>query len=43
MIIFSFTMSTTDNETKDVKIYSDYGIDFKAALVLKPKLKFNSK
>jgi len=41
MIIFSFKLSTTDYETKDVKIYSDYGIDFKAALVLKPKLKFN--
>ncbi len=43
MIIFSFALSTTDNGTKDVKIYSDYGIDFKAALVLKPNLKFNSK
>jgi hypothetical protein len=43
MIIFTFALSTTDNGTKDVKIYSDYGIDFKAALVLKPKLKFNSK
>jgi len=42
-IIFSFTLNTTDNGTKDVKIYSDYGIDFKASLVLKPNLKFNLK
>ena len=43
MIIFRFALKSTDSETRDVKIYSDYGIDFKAALVLKPKLKFNSK
>jgi hypothetical protein len=36
-IIFSFTLNTTDN----VKIYSDYKIDFKAALVLKPDIRFN--
>ncbi len=42
-IIFSFALNTTDNGTKDVKIYSDYSIEFKAALVLKPNLKFNSK
>jgi hypothetical protein len=42
-IIFIFTLNSTDNGTRDVKIYSDYGIDFKAALVLKPNLKFNLK
>ena len=34
-IIFQFTLNTTDNGLKDVKIYSDYRIDFNAALVLK--------
>jgi hypothetical protein len=42
-IIFTFTMKTTDNGTKDVKIYSDYEIDFKAALILKPDIQFNLK
>jgi hypothetical protein len=42
-IIFSFTLNTTDGGTKDVKIYSDYAIDFKAALVLKPDIRFNLK
>ena len=42
-VIFNFALNTTDNGSKDVKIYSDYGIDFKAALVLKPNLKFNLK
>ncbi|MCU0455646.1 MAG: hypothetical protein MUE74_05020 [Bacteroidales bacterium] len=40
-IIFSFTLNTTDGGTKDVKIYSDYGIDFRASLVLKPDIKFD--
>jgi len=40
-IIFKFTLNTTDSGTKDVKIYSDYKIDFKAALVLKPDIKFD--
>jgi hypothetical protein len=39
-IIFTFTMNTTDAGSKDVKIYSDYKIDFKAALVLKPDIRF---
>jgi hypothetical protein len=39
-IIFSFTLNTTDEGTKDVKFYSTYGIDFKASLVLKPDFKF---
>ena len=42
-IIFNFTMNTTDNGSKDVKIYSDYRIDFKASLVLKPDIKFDLK
>jgi hypothetical protein len=42
-IIFKFSMNTTDNGSKDVKIYSDYKINFKAALVLKPDIKLNMK
>jgi len=42
-IIFSFRLVTTDGGTKDVKIYSDYRLDFKAALVLKPDFKINFK
>jgi hypothetical protein len=37
-IIFRFTVITTDNGSKEVKIYSDYRIDFKASLVLKPDI-----
>ncbi len=37
-IIFRFTLNTTDNGTKDVKIYSDYSIDFNAALVVRPDI-----
>jgi hypothetical protein len=37
-IIFKFTLVTTDNGTKDVKIYSDNRINFKAALVWKPDI-----
>jgi hypothetical protein len=35
-IIFSFALNTTD--AKDVKIYSDYSIDFSAALVVRPDI-----
>jgi hypothetical protein len=42
-IIFKFSMKTTDDGSKDVKIYSDYKINFKAALVLKPDIKINMK
>jgi hypothetical protein len=42
-IIFSFKLNTTDGGTKNVKIYSDYRIDFKASLVLKPDIKFDLK
>jgi len=38
-IIFLFTLNTSENGTKDVKIYSDYSISFKATLVVKPSLK----
>jgi hypothetical protein len=37
-IIFQFTLNTTGNGSKDVKIYSDYRIDFNAALVVKPDI-----
>lgn len=42
-IIFEFTLNTTDNGTKDVKIYSDYRIDYKASLIMKPDIKLNLK
>jgi hypothetical protein len=42
-IIFRFTMNTSENGTKDVKIYSDYKIDFTASLVLKPDIRINLK
>jgi hypothetical protein len=34
-VIFRFTLNTTGGGTQNVKIYSDYRIDFKAALVVK--------
>jgi hypothetical protein len=37
-IIFRFTIKTTEEGAKDVKIYSDYRIRFNAALVLKPDI-----
>jgi len=37
-IIFQFTLNTTGSGSKDVKIYSDYRIDFNAALVVKPDI-----
>jgi hypothetical protein len=37
-IIFMFILNTTDNGTKDVKIYSDYSISFKASMVVKPNI-----
>jgi hypothetical protein len=39
-IIFRFTLNTTESSSKDIKIYSDYRIDFKAALVVKPDIQF---
>ncbi len=35
-IIFWFTLITTESGSKDIKIYSDYHIDFHSALVMKP-------
>lgn len=40
-IIFWFTLNTTGTGTQEVKIYSDYRINFNAALVVKPDIKFN--
>lgn len=40
-IIFTFTVVTTNNGSEDVKIYSDYKIDFKASIILKPDLQFD--
>lgn len=37
-IIFRFTLNSTGNGTQNVKIYSDYRINFKAALVVKPDI-----
>lgn len=37
-IIFHFTLNTTGK--KDIKIYSDYRIDFSAAIIAKPDIKF---
>lgn len=39
-IIFRFDLNTSENGLKDVKIYSDYRIDFKAAMVIKPGIQF---
>lgn len=38
-IIFRFTLNTTGNGSQIVKIYSDYRINFNAALVVKPDIK----
>jgi len=40
-IIVWFTLNTTSSGATDVKIYSDYRIDFKAALIVKPDIVFN--
>jgi hypothetical protein len=39
-ITFWFTLNTAENGSRDVKIYSDYSIDFSAALVMKPDINF---
>lgn len=39
-IIFRFTLVSTGEGAKNVKIYSDYRISFKAAVVVKPQLDF---
>jgi hypothetical protein len=40
-IIFSFTLNSTGDGSRDVKIYSDYRINFNASLVVKPDIKLN--
>ncbi len=40
-IIFIFRMNTTGDGASDVKIYSDYSLDFKASLFLQPEIKFD--
>jgi hypothetical protein len=40
-IIFIFTFNTSGNGSQDVKIYSDYRINFNAALVVKPDINLN--
>jgi hypothetical protein len=42
-IILKFTLITSDNGSKDVKIYNDYRIDFKVSLELKPNVTINMK
>jgi hypothetical protein len=37
-IIFIFTLNTTGNGSQSVKIYSDYRLNFTAALVVKPEI-----
>jgi hypothetical protein len=37
-IIFTFTLVTTGNGGKDVKIYSDNSLSFNAALITKPEV-----
>jgi hypothetical protein len=40
-IIFRFTLNTPGNGSQDVKIYSDYKINFNATLVVKPDISLN--
>jgi len=40
-IIFTITLNTTGTVPQEVKIYSDYRINFNAALVVKPEINFN--
>lgn len=40
-IIFSITLVSSDGGTKDVKIYSDYYLNYKAALFIKPDIQFS--
>jgi hypothetical protein len=39
-IIFMFTLNTTGEGSKDVRIYSDYSISFNASVTMKPNLEF---
>jgi hypothetical protein len=38
-IIFTFTLNTSENGTKDVKICFDYSISFRASVIVRPNLK----
>ena len=40
-IIFRFTLNSTGNGSQFVKIYSDYRLNFTAAVVVKPDIKLN--
>ncbi|HUX97541.1 MAG TPA: hypothetical protein VMV47_17540 [Bacteroidales bacterium] len=40
-IIIWFTLNTSNNGTSDVKIYSDYKIQFRSSLLLRPEIIFN--
>jgi hypothetical protein len=40
-IIFRFTFNSTDYPSRFVKIYSDYRLNFTAAVVVKPDIKLN--
>jgi hypothetical protein len=40
-IIFRFTLNSTGNGSQEVKIFSDYRINFTAALVVKPDINLN--
>jgi len=39
-IVFKFIMKSTDNGTRDVKIYSDYNLTFNALVVITPEIRF---
>ena len=40
-MIVTFTLFTTGNGSQDVKIYSDYSIEFKAGLAIKASVDVN--
>lgn len=40
-IIFTFTLNTAGDGSQEIKIYNDYRINFKAALVVKPDINLN--
>ena len=40
-IIFSFTLNSTGDGSQDVKIYSDYRINFNASVVFEPEINLN--
>jgi hypothetical protein len=38
-VVFKFIMQSTDDGTRDVKIYSDYKLTFRATLMVTPEIK----